>query len=248
MAALFLNDLKHICGISKLWCLNYQQTNMRTSVIIQNWHIIWAKIMFRSGSVLLDYLSVKERCQALCLSVSVSKVESCHSYYKNACNSFIWCFSHGRRKSFQALSHACLWHSVGPPGPKHVKPTLAVVRTSKPWTLLRKQPSVWLLMTLSSGTMKTTQSSRWTVMQSHCFMESATTGGTDNVYIYFVSDDNKRRKLICTLSDGGYSLFSFRWFDKSFNLIVFKNGTMGLNAEHSWADAPIIGHLWEVRL
>ncbi|XP_031717316.1 carnitine O-palmitoyltransferase 1, liver isoform isoform X1 [Anarrhichthys ocellatus] len=36
-----------------------------------------------------------------------------------------------------------------------------------------------------------------------------------------------------------------RWFDKSFNLIVFKNGTMGLNAEHSWADAPIIGHLWE---
>ncbi|XP_078113667.1 carnitine O-palmitoyltransferase 1, liver isoform isoform X1 [Sander vitreus] len=36
-----------------------------------------------------------------------------------------------------------------------------------------------------------------------------------------------------------------RWFDKTFNLIVFKNGTMGLNAEHSWADAPIIGHLWE---
>lgn len=41
--------------------------------------------------------------------------------------------------------------------------------------------------------------------------------------------------------------FLHRWFDKSFNLIVFKNGTMGLNAEHSWADAPIIGHLWEVR-
>uniref|UniRef100_A0A3B3DTF4 carnitine O-palmitoyltransferase n=1 Tax=Oryzias melastigma TaxID=30732 RepID=A0A3B3DTF4_ORYME len=36
-----------------------------------------------------------------------------------------------------------------------------------------------------------------------------------------------------------------RWFDKSFNLIIFKNGTMGLNAEHSWADAPIVGHLWE---
>ncbi|XP_068595339.1 carnitine O-palmitoyltransferase 1, liver isoform [Brachionichthys hirsutus] len=36
-----------------------------------------------------------------------------------------------------------------------------------------------------------------------------------------------------------------RWFDKSLNLIIFKNGTMGLNAEHSWADAPIIGHLWE---
>ncbi|TRY77592.1 hypothetical protein DNTS_024419 [Danionella cerebrum] len=36
-----------------------------------------------------------------------------------------------------------------------------------------------------------------------------------------------------------------QWFDKSLNLIVFKNGTMGLNAEHSWADAPIVGHLWE---
>ncbi|XP_026523955.1 carnitine O-palmitoyltransferase 1, liver isoform isoform X1 [Notechis scutatus] len=36
-----------------------------------------------------------------------------------------------------------------------------------------------------------------------------------------------------------------RWFDKSFNLIVFRNGKMGLNTEHSWADAPIVGHLWE---
>ncbi|KAG8522551.1 Carnitine O-palmitoyltransferase 1, liver isoform, partial [Galemys pyrenaicus] len=36
-----------------------------------------------------------------------------------------------------------------------------------------------------------------------------------------------------------------RWFDKSFTFIVFKNGKMGLNTEHSWADAPIIGHLWE---
>ncbi|XP_070622162.1 carnitine O-palmitoyltransferase 1, liver isoform isoform X2 [Erythrolamprus reginae] len=36
-----------------------------------------------------------------------------------------------------------------------------------------------------------------------------------------------------------------RWFDKSFNLIVFRNGKFGLNSEHSWADAPIVGHLWE---
>lgn len=42
------------------------------------------------------------------------------------------------------------------------------------------------------------------------------------------------------------SIFSHRWFDKSFTFIIFKNGKMGLNAEHSWADAPIIGHLWEV--
>ncbi|XP_067389199.1 carnitine O-palmitoyltransferase 1, muscle isoform isoform X1 [Emydura macquarii macquarii] len=36
-----------------------------------------------------------------------------------------------------------------------------------------------------------------------------------------------------------------RWFDKSFTLVVYKNGKVGINMEHSWADAPIIGHLWE---
>uniref|UniRef100_A0A8D2CLJ4 Carnitine O-palmitoyltransferase 1, liver isoform n=1 Tax=Sciurus vulgaris TaxID=55149 RepID=A0A8D2CLJ4_SCIVU len=36
-----------------------------------------------------------------------------------------------------------------------------------------------------------------------------------------------------------------RWFDKSFTLVSFKNGLLGLNTEHAWADAPIIGHLWE---
>lgn len=39
---------------------------------------------------------------------------------------------------------------------------------------------------------------------------------------------------------------SFRWFDKSFSVVVYKNGKNGLNAEHSWADAPIVSHLWEV--
>uniref|UniRef100_A0A6I8N5Z6 carnitine O-palmitoyltransferase n=1 Tax=Ornithorhynchus anatinus TaxID=9258 RepID=A0A6I8N5Z6_ORNAN len=36
-----------------------------------------------------------------------------------------------------------------------------------------------------------------------------------------------------------------RWFDKTFTFVVFKNGKMGLNTEHAWADAPIVGHLWE---
>ncbi|XP_031416395.1 carnitine O-palmitoyltransferase 1, liver isoform-like isoform X2 [Clupea harengus] len=36
-----------------------------------------------------------------------------------------------------------------------------------------------------------------------------------------------------------------RWFDKSFSVVVFKNGKNGLNAEHSWADAPVVAHLWE---
>ncbi|KAJ8402544.1 hypothetical protein AAFF_G00366270 [Aldrovandia affinis] len=36
-----------------------------------------------------------------------------------------------------------------------------------------------------------------------------------------------------------------RWFDKSLSVVVFKNGKTGLNAEHSWADAPTVAHLWE---
>lgn len=36
-----------------------------------------------------------------------------------------------------------------------------------------------------------------------------------------------------------------RWFDKSFNLVICKNGQIGFNAEHSWADAPIMAQLWE---
>lgn len=38
---------------------------------------------------------------------------------------------------------------------------------------------------------------------------------------------------------------SNRWFDKSFNLVVYKNGITGFNAEHAWADAPAMAHAWE---
>ncbi|XP_013061441.2 carnitine O-palmitoyltransferase 1, liver isoform-like isoform X2 [Biomphalaria glabrata] len=37
-----------------------------------------------------------------------------------------------------------------------------------------------------------------------------------------------------------------RWFDKSFTFVVCSNGQIGFNAEHSWADAPIMAHMWEV--
>ncbi|CAF1465431.1 unnamed protein product [Rotaria sordida] len=36
-----------------------------------------------------------------------------------------------------------------------------------------------------------------------------------------------------------------RWFDKSFNLVISKNAVFGFNAEHSWADAPVCGHMTE---
>ncbi|KAF6077170.1 carnitine palmitoyltransferase 1C [Phyllostomus discolor] len=39
-----------------------------------------------------------------------------------------------------------------------------------------------------------------------------------------------------------------RWYDKSFTLIVFSNGKLGLSVEHSWADCPTSGHMWEFTL
>ncbi|KAL7307502.1 hypothetical protein TKK_0000680 [Trichogramma kaykai] len=36
-----------------------------------------------------------------------------------------------------------------------------------------------------------------------------------------------------------------RWFDKSFTLCVGSNGRIGFNAEHSWADAAVMSHVWE---
>lgn len=35
------------------------------------------------------------------------------------------------------------------------------------------------------------------------------------------------------------------WFDKCINIVYFKNGFCGLNVEHSFADAPVMGHVWE---
>ncbi|XP_051161929.1 carnitine O-palmitoyltransferase 1, liver isoform isoform X1 [Leptopilina boulardi] len=36
-----------------------------------------------------------------------------------------------------------------------------------------------------------------------------------------------------------------RWFDKSFTLCIGNNGRIGFNAEHSWADAAVMSHMWE---
>uniref|UniRef100_D3TRL5 carnitine O-palmitoyltransferase n=1 Tax=Glossina morsitans morsitans TaxID=37546 RepID=D3TRL5_GLOMM len=50
--------------------------------------------------------------------------------------------------------------------------------------------------------------------------------------------DNFGRTL---LHGNGYN----RWFDKSFTVCVGTNGRVGFNAEHTWADAPVMGHTWE---
>ncbi|XP_053693272.1 carnitine O-palmitoyltransferase 1, liver isoform isoform X2 [Sabethes cyaneus] len=36
-----------------------------------------------------------------------------------------------------------------------------------------------------------------------------------------------------------------RWFDKSFTVCIGSNARVGFNAEHTWADAPVLAHVWE---
>ncbi|XP_049811314.1 carnitine O-palmitoyltransferase 1, liver isoform isoform X1 [Schistocerca nitens] len=64
----------------------------------------------------------------------------------------------------------------------------------------------------------------------------------DIPYEYDEKDPSKLDKFGHILLHGkGYD----RWFDKSFTLCVGSNGRIGFNAEHSWADAAIMSHLWE---
>ncbi|XP_026315615.1 carnitine O-palmitoyltransferase 1, liver isoform [Hyposmocoma kahamanoa] len=64
----------------------------------------------------------------------------------------------------------------------------------------------------------------------------------DREYGYDENDSSKLDEYGRVLLHGkGYD----RWFDKSFNLCFSTNGFVGFNAEHTWADAPVMGHLWE---
>ncbi|KAJ6636276.1 Carnitine O-palmitoyltransferase 1, liver isoform [Pseudolycoriella hygida] len=46
-------------------------------------------------------------------------------------------------------------------------------------------------------------------------------------------------------SQSMYGSIYDRWFDKSFQLIVGTNGRYAFNAEHTWSDAPVLGHMVE---
>ncbi|XP_053986791.1 carnitine O-palmitoyltransferase 1, liver isoform isoform X1 [Hylaeus volcanicus] len=67
----------------------------------------------------------------------------------------------------------------------------------------------------------------------------------DEPYIYDPANPEKLDQYGRILLHGnGYN----RWFDKSFTLCVGSNGRIGFNAEHSWADAAVMSHLWEYML
>lgn len=64
----------------------------------------------------------------------------------------------------------------------------------------------------------------------------------DVPYEYSETDPNKLDQYGRTLLHGNGCN---RWFDKSFTLCIGSNGRVGFNAEHSWADAAVMSHLWE---
>ncbi|XP_059489708.1 carnitine O-palmitoyltransferase 1, liver isoform isoform X2 [Neocloeon triangulifer] len=67
----------------------------------------------------------------------------------------------------------------------------------------------------------------------------------DIEYNFDPNDPDKLDQYGRTLLHGkGYD----RWFDKSFTLCIGTNGRVGFNSEHSWADAPVLGHMWEFAL
>ncbi|XP_074661158.1 carnitine O-palmitoyltransferase 1, muscle isoform-like [Tubulanus polymorphus] len=81
---------------------------------------------------------------------------------------------------------------------------------------------------------------------------------------YFKNGPNKealdvieKSVFVVVLSDEKFEHFSDRgkyllhgdggnmWFDKSFSLVFFADGKFGINCEHSWGDAPVMGHVGE---
>lgn len=75
--------------------------------------------------------------------------------------------------------------------------------------------------------------------RTHCQGRGEVIGPCRNTYTAF--------GVWCLCKAGSHDhAFFCRWFDKSLTFVVFKNSKIGMNAEHSWADAPIVGHLWEV--
>lgn len=65
--------------------------------------------------------------------------------------------------------------------------------------------------------------------------------------IFFVSLDDNENEL--DWNGMARSIFhgngKNRWVDKSVSIVVFPNARIGLHVEHSWADAPVISHVFE---
>ena len=94
------------------------------------------------------------------------------------------------------------------------------------------------------GTRCTTPNkTKWNELESN--QNKANLHTVESAIFVLVLDDSAPT----TLSERGHSLLAGkgnnRWFDKSLCVVTFANGRVGMNAEHSWADALVVAHLWE---
>ncbi|XP_068610502.1 carnitine O-palmitoyltransferase 1, liver isoform-like [Brachionichthys hirsutus] len=99
----------------------------------------------------------------------------------------------------------------------------------------------------------------WAEARTKYFSSGVNKGSLDCIEkaAFFVTLDDDEQGIIG--DDPAASLDSYakslmhgkcydRWFDKSFSVIYYKNGKSGINGEHSWADTPVLSHLWEYTL
>ncbi|XP_051537962.1 carnitine O-palmitoyltransferase 1, liver isoform-like isoform X2 [Myxocyprinus asiaticus] len=142
----------------------------------------------------------------------------------------LWLYHAGRMLSPREIEHQiqCILDDPSPPAPGEAKLAALTAGDRIPWAQARKE-------FFCSGVNK---------RSLDCIEKAA----------FFVSLDDDEQGMMGDDPAGNLDRYAKsllhgmcydRWFDKSFTVVVYKNGKNGLNAEHSWADAPIMAHLWE---
>uniref|UniRef100_A0A8C7XSI0 carnitine O-palmitoyltransferase n=1 Tax=Oryzias sinensis TaxID=183150 RepID=A0A8C7XSI0_9TELE len=145
----------------------------------------------------------------------------------------LWVYRAGRLLSAREIEHQIQWilDDPSPPLPGEEKLGALTAGDRVPWAQIRKEH-------FSSGVNK----------RSLDIIEKAA---------FFVTLDDEAQGMKGDDPTGNLDRYAKsllhgkcydRWFDKSFSIVIYKNGKSGLNAEHSWADAPTVAHLWEVRV
>nr|XP_055038132.1 carnitine O-palmitoyltransferase 1, liver isoform [Misgurnus anguillicaudatus] len=142
----------------------------------------------------------------------------------------LWLYHAGRMLSPREIEHQVqlIMDDPSPPAPGEAKLAALTAGDRIPWAQARKE-------FFSSGVNK---------RSLDCIEKAAFFVTLDDDEQGMMGDDpagNLDRYAKSLLHGKCYD----RWFDKSFTVVIYKNGKNGLNAEHSWADAPVMAHLWE---
>mmetsp|Transcript_14066 Transcript_14066/g.32428 ORF Transcript_14066/g.32428 Transcript_14066/m.32428 type:complete len:799 (-) Transcript_14066:91-2487(-) len=151
-----------------------------------------------------------------------------------------------------AVSRKGVWYKL----PMQVKGTNGKWRTALPHEL-EKQMS-WIIMDSDANPAPEGQNAiaaltgwhrgRWAEAREEFFWDGINKISLETVEKAFMhihledrspSDLTNQAKML--IHGDGKSL----WFDKSVTFIIFPNGKSGMMAEHSYADALTVGHMWE---